>query len=66
MCCGHTTHHGKKHGHGGSCGCGGPSHFGPLFWSKKRKIKMLEQVLEDMREEVKDVEELIKELKAEK
>jgi tRNA G26 N,N-dimethylase Trm1 len=64
MCCGHTAHHGKKHGHGGSCGCGG--HVGPVFWSKKRKIKMLEEMLAELREEVKDIEELIDELKKEK
>jgi tRNA G26 N,N-dimethylase Trm1 len=68
MCCGHTAHHGKKHGHhfGGSCGCGGHAHLGPVFWSKKRKIKMLEQVLENLKEEVKDIEELLEELKKEK
>ena len=66
MCCGHTGHHGKRHGHGSSCCCGGASHLGPVFWSKKRKLKMLEQVLENLREEVKDIEEMIEELKKEK
>lgn len=67
MCCGHTGHHGKGHGHhsGGHCGCG-RVHLGPMFWSKKRKIKMLEEVLDGLREEVKDLEELIDELKKEK
>lgn len=66
MCCDATTHHGTKHGHGGSCGCGGPACFGPAFWSKKKRIKMVENSLECLRGQVKDLEELLKELKAEK
>ncbi len=66
MSCGHSGHHGKKHGHGGSCCCSRTAHFGQAFWSKKRKIKMLEQALEDLREDAKDLEELIDELKEEK
>jgi hypothetical protein len=66
MCCDSTTHHSTKHGHIGSCGCVGPAGFGPSFWSKKKQIQMAENSLKCLREQVKDLEEFLKELKAEK
>ena len=65
MCCESTSHHGQKHGHGSSCGCGVPACFGPAFWSKKKRIRMVENSLKCLREQVKDLEELLQELKAE-
>jgi tRNA G26 N,N-dimethylase Trm1 len=64
MCCGHLAHHGTKPDHGSSCACG--MHVGPFFWSKKKKVEMLEQMLEGLQEEAKDIEELLAELKEEK
>ena len=65
MCCGHTDYHGKKPGV--SCCCNRSDvQLGSVFWSKKRKITMLEQTLEGLREEAKDIEELLDELKQEK
>jgi len=66
MCCESTIQRGKKQGHGGFCGCGGPACFGPSFWSRKKRIQMVENSLECLREQVKDLEEFLKELKAEK
>lgn len=66
MCCETTTQHGKKHGHGGSCGCGsGPACHGPFFWSKKKRIQILENSLECLEERANDIKELLKELKEE-
>lgn len=65
MCCESTAQHGQKHGHVGSCGCGGPACFGPAFWSKKKRIRMLENSLKCLREQTKDIEELLQELKEE-
>jgi len=60
-CCGgHSGHH-----HDDSCGCGGPSHFGPSFWTKKEKIAWLEKYLEGLQEQVQAVEERIVKLKGE-
>ena len=66
MCHESAMQAGQKPGHGGSCGCGGPACFGPFFWSKKKKIQMVEHSLECLRERVKDLEELLTELKEEK
>ena len=66
MCCETTTtHHGQQHGHGGSCGCSGSSCHGPSFWSKKKRVRMLEHSLKCLRERAKDMEELLEELKEE-
>ena len=68
MCCGHGSHHGGKHGsphHGDRCACGGSSHFGPCFWTKEEKIAWLEEQLEDLRADVKTLEERIVALKGE-
>ena len=64
MCCETMGQHGKKPEHGMSCGCSG--HTGPMFWSKKKKLKMLEHKLECLQEQSKDIKELIAELNAEK
>jgi hypothetical protein len=67
--CGHAGSHGHGSMRGfGGCGCGGGfSHpFGPVFWSKKKQIRMLEQLLEQKREEVQDLADLLDELQQEK
>lgn len=68
MCCTPGIHHAPMSGHhyGHSCCCSSSSHTDPRFWSKKKQIKMLEQTLEGLKEEVKDIEEHITELKKEK
>lgn len=67
--CGHPGHHGHEPmRHVGGCVCGGGfSHqFGPVFWSKKKQIRMLEQLLEQKREEAQDIADLLDELRQEK
>ena len=68
MCCEHTTHHERQHFHYPcpSFFCGQSHHCRPVFWSKKKKIKMFEQMLEELREEAKDLDDYIAELKKEK
>ena len=66
MCCEPGMHSGKSSGHSDACGCGGPACFGPAFWSKRKKIQMVEDSLGSLRERIKDLEELLKELKEEK
>lgn len=69
MCCGHSEHHdrGAVHGFGGCmCARGFPPQFGQFFWSKKKQIQMIEKLLEQKREEVQDLEELLGELKQKK
>ena len=60
MCCGTTQQHHQR-SHHSSCGCGGSACSGPFFWSKKKRIRMLEHSLECLRERSNDVEELLKE-----
>ena len=57
-----TQHHGHgRHGTRCSCGCGG--HTGPMFWSKRKKIEILEEDLKHLQEHKKELEELIRDLK---
>lgn len=53
-CCAHSKDH---HSISNIC---------PNLWSKKKKIKMLEQELEIMQDKVDEIKEIIAELKAEK
>ena len=62
MCC--ETN--KQNNHHCSCGCGGPVCFGPSFWSKNKRIRMVEHSIECFQSQLKDLKELLKELKAEK
>ena len=64
MCCETKSRHGHKQNHGASCGCGG-SCSGPMFWSKKKRIKMVEHSLKCLRGQVKDLEDLLEELQEE-
>ena len=69
MCCGHSEHHGRGVMHGfDRCDCGGgfAPQCGQFFWSKKKQIRMIEKLLEQKREEVQDLEELLGELKQKK
>ncbi len=65
MCCEHKDHHGGKHHGGCSCGCGGHSGFGPVFWTKEEKIARLDEHLQSLRDKAKAIEERIAALKAE-
>jgi hypothetical protein len=50
----------------GSCNCHDTIHSDScLFWTRKEKVSMLEQRLEELREEVKATEERIGALKGE-
>lgn len=66
MCCGPTAYHSQKHGSGCAYGSGGPGHFGLFFWSRKKKINMLEHALKCLQEQAKDIEDVLSELKEEK
>lgn len=62
MCCETNT----QKGNGCSCGCGGSACLGPAFWSRKKRIRMVENSIECLQSQLKDLEELLGELKAEK
>jgi hypothetical protein len=63
MCCQIETHHDRRCGPGHiSYGCG----IGTHFLSKKKRIELLTQHLDGLRERVRDAEGLIEELKDEK
>lgn len=49
-----------------SCGSGGPACFGPAFWSKSKRIRMVEHSIECFQSQLTDLKELLEELKAEK
>ena len=62
MCCQTEGHHRCSHFGGrraSSCGCGMETHF----LSKKKRIELLNQYLDGLRERVKDLEDYIAELK---
>jgi hypothetical protein len=52
--------------HGESCGCHESRSWPRRFWTQKEKISYLEQYVEELREEVKAVEEHIAALTEEK
>jgi hypothetical protein len=65
MCCEPTKHHGARHIGMQACMCGTPFHHSGFMWGKRKRIKALEQYLENLRDEIADVEEMIAELKKE-
>ena len=69
MCCTTGSHHGvQRWGPQDACfcGCNEPGYFRPRFMTNKRRIANLEKHLEDLRDEVKAVEEHIAQIKKEK
>lgn len=65
MCCCHNSHlhHGPRmFGHMGCCCCDEP-HFRRRFISKAEVIRHLEEYLEELKMEIKGVEETIADLK---
>ena len=54
----------QSKGHG-CCHSGAPQ-FGPHFWTKEKKIQMLEQHLENLNEKIAETKDMIAGLKAEK
>ncbi|MCP4745407.1 MAG: hypothetical protein GY874_04585 [Desulfobacteraceae bacterium] len=70
MCCNTANHYGfrRMENHPAACFCGCDDSFpcGPRLITKERKISRLEQHLEDLRDEVKAVEEYIAGLKKKK
>lgn len=50
---------------GGHVGCCMPSHHMPFMWTKRRMIKTLERYLSELKDQVKDIEEELAELKKE-
>ena len=66
MCCESMSHHRGRH-HGGFCRCHSHPHSGLRRpWTNKEKAAYFEQYLEELREEVKNLEEAVAELKGEK
>jgi len=62
--CGCVTHHGR---HGGHCGCGmhGREHgYRRRFLTKAEKIEKLKNYTEELKKELKAVEEKIKEMQS--
>ena len=69
MCCttgSHSGTQGWRHQHTCACGCLGVEFPKPRFMTKKQRIVYLEQHLEDLREEVTAVEEVIADIKKER
>ena len=69
MCCTTGSHHGlQRWGHQNVCfcGCDDPENFRPRFMTKKKRIAKLEELLENLRDEAKAVEEQIAQIKKEK
>ncbi len=65
MCCDTNSQRGQAHGHSGSCGCGGATCSGPAFWSKQKRIRMVEHSIECFQSKINDLQELLQELKDE-
>lgn len=63
MCCGTGSQCGDSYaswgGHAEGCCCSTPF---PGLMSKKKKVRILEQHLEDLREQEREIEELLSEL----
>lgn len=69
MCCNTGSHHGfQRWGQQNVCfcGCDDPEYFRPRFMTKKQRIAKLEELLENLRDEAKAVEEHIAQIKKEK
>ena len=69
MCCCSGSHHEfQRQGRHGACfcGCDDPIYFRPRFVTKEQRINRLKQHLEDLKNEVKAVEEHIAQIKKEK
>jgi hypothetical protein len=69
MCCATGSHQGfQRWGHQNACfcGCDDPRHFRPRYMTRKQRIANLEEHLENLRDEVKAVEEHIAQIKKEK
>ena len=68
MCCTPNRHHGDKMmGMNAGC-CHGHGMFGQnsMFWSKRKMMRALQKYLDNLKEEVKDVEDYMAELQKEK
>ena len=69
MCCTTDIHPGFqrwRHPSACFCGCDDPMYHRPRFMTKEQRISRLKQHLEDLRHEMKAVEEHIAQLKKEK
>jgi hypothetical protein len=69
MCCATDIHHGmQRWGLPGACfcGCDDPLFYRPRFMTKEQRISRLNQYLEDLKHEVKAVEEQVAQIKKEK
>ena len=61
MCCGSTDR--LRSHHHGNCGCMPPGRSGPMcVWTKQEQATYLKQHVQDLRDEIKAVEERIAEL----
>lgn len=66
MCCTPPRHHGMKMMESGACCCQGMHGQKPMFWSKRKEIRLLQKHLDHLKEEVKDIEDYMAELQKEK
>lgn len=65
MCCDTNVKHSAKHGKNASCGCKSAACSGPMFWSKKKRIRMVEHSIECLQSQIDDLKELLQELQTE-
>lgn len=65
MCCDINRHSGQTQRQQGRCGCGGMSCSCPVLWSKKKRIRMVEQSPECLQTKIADLQDLLQELKDE-
>lgn len=66
MCCEPTRDHSARPVGMHAFMCCTPFHHSGFVWSKRKRIKTLEQHLENLRDEIADIEEMLAELKKEK
>lgn len=52
--------------HNSNCGCQSKSCFGPMFWSKKKKIQYVRNSITCLQSQVKDLKDKLDELEKEK
>ncbi len=58
MCCKSSTHASNS----GHCSCGNPMGAGPLFWSEKKRVRMVKESIDCLQSQVKDLKEYLSEL----
>ncbi len=57
--CSNSSNHACSGGH---CCCGNSTGVGPLFWSKKKRIRMVKDTIDCLQSQVKGLKEDLREL----